>query len=102
MWVITFLTTEAITRKPQTWKEVFRECGMQGLEATEELTLNTLWDAGVSEYRTRIEEISYKAEKQWGIEKKLNELVERLKEVRVEFMSYGKSGTHVLKSVDEV
>ena len=100
MWLVELLTTEAITKKPQVWREIFKECEVSDLEVNEELSLQSLLENGMANFQEKIEEISKRAEKQWNIEKKLNELVEKIKEVRAEFIAY--STTYVLKSIDEL
>jgi dynein heavy chain len=54
------------------------------------------------EHREIIEDISRRADKQWGIEKKLNEIVEKLKDQKVDMMAFKHTGTYVLKSLEEV
>jgi dynein heavy chain len=66
----------------------------------EELNLLQLWEADILHHRTAIEDISMRATKQWALEKKLNELVDRLKVLKVEFLPQYE--TWVLKSIDEV
>jgi peptidyl-tRNA hydrolase len=46
MWLIELLTTEAMTKKPATWKEIFRECGVTEIES-EEMTFQGLLDVGM-------------------------------------------------------
>jgi dynein heavy chain len=58
-------------------------------------------DMGLANYREQIEEISKKAEKQWSLEKKLNGIVEILKNLKVDSLRYKNTGTFVLKGVDE-
>lgn len=54
------------------------------------------------DHKETIEEISRRADKQWNIEKKLNEIVEKLKEQKIESIPFKATGTYVLKSLDEV
>jgi len=51
-----------------------------------------------------IEEVSRKAEKQYQIEKKLKEMEETVKALKLDIMDYTKSkrATYVLKGVDEI
>ena len=51
-----------------------------------------------------IEEVSRKAEKQYQIEKKLKEMEETVKVIKLDITEYTKSKkhTHVLKGVDEI
>lgn len=46
MWLIELLTTEAMAKKPATWKEIFRECNVAEIEH-EEMTFQGLLDAGM-------------------------------------------------------
>ena len=50
MWLVELLTTEAITKKPQVWREIFKECEVLDLEVNEELTLQSLLDNGMAGY----------------------------------------------------
>ena len=59
-------------------------------------------DSGLGEHREIIEDVSRRADKQWQIEKKLNEITEKLKDQKVEMMAFKNTGTYVLKSLDEV
>lgn len=62
MWLVELLTTEAMQKKPQTWKEIFRECQIQEIE-NDEMTFQTLLDAGMQQFRDKIDEISKRADK---------------------------------------
>jgi dynein heavy chain len=101
LWVIDLLTTEALIKKPIYWKDVAKECEIEKLEHGDELTLQLLVDSGIMDHREGIEDISRKAEKQYGLEKKLNEMVDKLKDLRVELMKYKGTGTYVLKGFDD-
>jgi dynein heavy chain len=46
--------------------------------------------------------VSKRAEKQHTIEKKLKEIEDKVKLLRLELMKYKKTGTYVLKGVDEI
>lgn len=46
------------------------------LEPNDELTLKVILDLGLDQFREEIEDISKKAEKQWGLEKKLNSIID--------------------------
>jgi dynein heavy chain len=50
MWLVELLTTEAITKKPQVWREVFKECEVSDLDVNEELTLQSLLDNRMAEF----------------------------------------------------
>ena len=81
MWLIELLTIEVMIKKPGYWKEISNECGLpQEIEPNDELSLTTLIEMQLMDHREKIEEISKKADKQYQIEKMLNEMSERLKE----------------------
>jgi len=50
--------------------------------------------------RDNVEEISRRVEKQWNIEKKLIEMTEKMRDVRIEVSPY--KNTYVFKSVEDV
>ena len=102
LWLIELLTTEAMIKKPAHWKEIFKECEIQSIEPNDEMSLQILVELKLGSYRSIIEDISKKAEKQWNIEKKLNEITEKMKDVKLDIMVYKNTGTQVLKSLDEV
>lgn len=56
----------------------------------------------MEKYRLPIEDICSKADKQYQLEKKLNEMTERLKEKKLEFTPYKDTGMHLVKSVDDI
>lgn len=70
---------------------------------TEDVTFNALLKI-VGGFRDVVEEVSRKAEKQYQIEKKLKEMEETVKVIKLEIIPYTKSKreTFVLKSIDDV
>jgi dynein heavy chain len=100
MWVIELLTTEAMVKKPAYWKEVFKECKFSFDAVNDEMSFIKLIKNGVLEHRGIIEELSKKADKQWGMEKKLMDIVEKLKELKLELFPY--KATYTLKGIDEL
>lgn len=101
MWVIEFLTTDAMIKKPIYWREVFHQCNIKTIETvSDEMTFRKLIENKILDYRSTIEELSRKAEKQWGMEKKLMEIIEKLKELKLDIFPY--KGTYILKGMDEV
>ena len=50
MWLVELLTTEAITKKPQVWREIFKECEVSDLEVNEELSLQSLLENGMANF----------------------------------------------------
>ena len=83
LWIIELLTTEAILKKPQVWKDIFKESNSPEIAPTDDMNLNVLIEAGIMNIKEKVEEISKLTEKQWAIEKKLNEIVEKTKEIRL-------------------
>jgi dynein heavy chain len=66
------------------------------------MSLTKLLEANLHKFREIIEEVSKKAEKQYAIERKLKELEDKIKELKIELTAFKKTGTHVLKGMDEV
>lgn len=64
LWMIELLTTEAMVKKTHHWKDIFKECEItQEIEPNDEMSLQTLVDAGLEKFREIIEEISRRADK---------------------------------------
>ncbi|KAL4494234.1 hypothetical protein ABPG73_018753, partial [Tetrahymena malaccensis] len=108
LWIFELLTTEAMRnlKKPmvqQHWAEIFERCNVQGKQMTEDMTFIQLL-AVLNPIKDVIEEVSRKAEKQYQIEKKLKEMEETVKVIKLDIMEYTKSKRHtfVLKGVDEI
>ena len=89
-------------KKPAYWKDVFKETGLNSIEINDALTFQTLTEVGFLNKREQIEEITRRIEKQWNIEKKLNEIVEKLKEIKLEIVPDKKSGSFLLSHMDDV
>lgn len=101
MWIIEFLTTEAMTKKMSYWKDVFKACQIEDIEqANDDMTLKLLIEKNIRDFRPQVEEQSKKADKQWGIEKKLNDIIDKLKDVVLEINPY--KDTFALKGVDDL
>ena len=66
------------------------------------MTFENLIDLGLEKFKEKIEEVSKKAEKQYNIEKKLNETVDKFKELHLEVINYKDTGSSVLKNVEEI
>ena len=85
MPLIELMTTEAMLRKKDNnliyWKEVFVACGLDE-EPKEDTTLDEMVNMGLldKEKMEKIEEISRTAEKQWALETKLNEMIEKIRQ----------------------
>lgn len=100
MWVIELLTTEAMVKKPAYWKEVFKECKFSFEAVNDEMSFIKLIENNVLEHRGIIEELSKKADKQWGMEKKLLDIIDKLKEIKLELFPY--KSTYTLRGIDEL
>ncbi len=90
LWIVECLTNEAVLKKPSIWKDIFRECELSYIEPNNEMTLMILIDHGISGYREKIEEITKRVEKQWNFEKKLVEMQEKLRSIKLEVNIYFK------------
>jgi hypothetical protein len=64
------------------------------------MSLKMLTDLGMFNFREAIEEISKRVEKQYSLEKKMNEMIDNLKEIKLGIMKY--KSTYVLQSLDEI
>lgn len=102
LWLIEYLTNEAVLKKPSIWRDIFRECELNYIEPNNEMTLLGLIDHGLGGCKEKIEEITKRVEKQWNFEKKLNEIQEKMKGIRVEVISYKKTNTYIIKGYDEL
>lgn len=66
------------------------------------MSFNQLIAKEILSQRDIIEELSRKIEKCWNMEKKLNEMIDKMREVHIELAPYKNSGTYVFKSLEEV
>lgn len=102
LWLVELLTTEAMIKKPAYWKDVFKEIQMQSFEVSDDLSFTKLKESGFLKFKEQIEEVTRRVEKQWNIEKKLNEIVEKLKEIKMDVVADKKSGSFLLAHMDDV
>ncbi len=78
-----------IKRPQQYFKDLFRECQLPiTIEPNDEMSWQQLIDAGMLGMRIQIENRSKLAEKEWNIEKKLNETLEKFRELHLEVLKY--------------
>jgi len=63
------------------------------------LSLDKLTSFKFTSHREIIEEVSKKAEKQWGIEKRIKEMEDKIKTVELDIQPY--KGTFILKGVED-
>ncbi|CAD8161959.1 unnamed protein product [Paramecium pentaurelia] len=82
MWLIEFLNCEAIQKKPKIWDEIYAICGYLG----DDITLNQLLEHNYLQFKIQIEDISKKATYSYDIEKRLNAVVDKCKEIKIEFI----------------
>lgn len=64
------------------------------------MTLKLLIEKNIRDYRAQVEEQSKKADKQWGIEKKLNDIIDKLKDIQLDINPY--KDTFALRGVDDL
>ena len=102
LWLVELLTSEAMIKKPAYWKDVFKEIQMTAFEVNDELSFAKLKESGFLKFKEQIEEVTKRVEKQWNIEKKLNEIVEKLKEIKLDVVPDKKSGSFLLAHMDDV
>ena len=102
LWLVELLTSEAMIKKPAYWKEVFKETGLAAMETNDDMSFQKLIDSGFLKFKEQIEDVTRRVEKQWNIEKKLNEIVEKLKEIKLDVMPDKKSGSFLLAHMDDV
>jgi len=88
MWIIELLATEVMVKKPIYLKEVFQKCEIVPIEPNDDMSLKMLIDHGMMEKKEEIEEVAKRVEKQWAIEKKMNEMIDQLKEIKLLIMPY--------------
>jgi len=88
MWIIELLATEVMVKKPIYLKEVFQKCEIVPIEPNDDMSLKMLIDHGMMEKKEEIEEVAKRVEKQWAIEKKMNEMIDQVKEIKLLIMPY--------------
>lgn len=100
LWIIELLTTEVMVKKPIYWKDVFSRCDIAPIEPNDDMSLKMLIDMGMMQKAEEIEEVAKRVEKQWALEKKMNEMIDQLKEIKLNIIPY--KTTFVLQSLDEI
>lgn len=73
---------------------------MNSIEPNDDMTLKLLVDLGMLEKKQIIEEFSSRVEKQYVLEKKLNEMVDRLKSIKVFISKY--KNYNIIEKVDDI
>ena len=76
LWIIELLTTEVMVKKPMYWKDVFERCEIAFVEPNDDMNLKMLIDIGMMKKQEEIEEVAKKVEKQWALEKKMNDMID--------------------------
>lgn len=102
LWLIELLTLEAMLKRPQNFKEMFNSCEMPNLEMNDDITLQQLLELGLHQNRQTIEEVCRRAEKQYTIEKKLNETFDKFRDLHFDIIPYKNTGSFVLKNVEDI
>ncbi|EAR87528.2 hypothetical protein TTHERM_00069350 (macronuclear) [Tetrahymena thermophila SB210] len=87
-WMIEYLTTEAMIKKPQFFKDLFRECNLPMIEPNEDMSLKALIDVDLIHFRDQIRECSERADNVFNTEKQLQQIQDRLKETLLELIEY--------------
>lgn len=65
-----------MVKKPNYWKDVFDRCEIPYVEPNDDMTLKMLIDIGMMKKQEEIEEVAKKVEKQWVLEKKMNDMID--------------------------
>ena len=102
LWLIEFLTVEAMIKRPSHFEELFKQCGLPIIKPNDEMSLMVLVDAQLDQQRTIIEEVSRTAEKEWNLEKKLNEVYDKFKDLQLEIIPYKQTGSFVLRNAEDI
>jgi dynein heavy chain len=100
MWVVELLTIEVMVKKPHQWKDFFAKIEKPGVEPNDDMTLRTLLEMDIFAKREQVEEFSRRVDKIYSLEKKINEMVEALRAIKVGIVAY--KSTHVLASLEEI
>ncbi|KAL4466059.1 hypothetical protein ABPG74_004296 [Tetrahymena malaccensis] len=87
-WMIEYLTTEAMIKKPQFFKDLFRECNLPMIEPNEDMSLKALIDVDLIHFRDQIRECSERADNVFNTEKQLQQIQDRLKETLLDLVEY--------------
>ena len=80
--------------------ELFQKCDKDVDMLGVDYTFRYLQDQGMLNQQIRIEEFSKRVERQYALEKKYNEMLENLKQIRVNTLKYKK--TFILASIDDL
>ncbi|CAD8132456.1 unnamed protein product [Paramecium pentaurelia] len=100
LWVVEALAIEAFTKKPQFWRELFRECKISNFDPKDDFPFFVLLNRGILNYKEQVIQISIRAEKGWNIEKRLQEMHDKLSQVVLEVSPYRE--TFIFKNLDEI
>ncbi|CAD8044294.1 unnamed protein product [Paramecium primaurelia] len=100
IWIVESLAIEAYKRKPIFWKDLFRECSFPQLENKEEITISNLLKKGILNYKDIVLKLSSQAEKSWSVEKRLNEMFDKLSIIELELQVY--KDTFIFKNYEDV
>ncbi|KAL4485806.1 hypothetical protein ABPG72_012346 [Tetrahymena utriculariae] len=87
-WIIEYLTTEAMIKKPQFFKDLFRECNLPMIEPNEDMSLKALIDVDLIHFRDQIRECSERADNVFNTEKQLQQIQDKLKETLLDLVEY--------------
>lgn len=87
-WIIENLTIEAMIKRPHHLIELFKSCGLPPFKPNQDLTFQQLLNMNLQDHKKKVEEISRKAEKEWNLERKLLEVYDNFKEIKLDLKSY--------------
>ncbi|CAD8045721.1 unnamed protein product [Paramecium sonneborni] len=100
LWVVETLAIEAFTKKPVLWRELFKECRIQNFDPKEDFSLQSLIQRGILNVKEQVVQLSQKVEKGWNIEKRLNEMYDKLVIIEIELQEFRE--TFIQKNYEEV
>jgi len=97
--VIRSLASKAL--KERHWEEISDKLG-EHIEPDDELTLQHLLELKVDDHIEEIQEVCVAAEKQYGLEKALEAMIQEWKEIEFIVKPYKETGTSVVGGVDDI
>ncbi|CAK86503.1 unnamed protein product (macronuclear) [Paramecium tetraurelia] len=100
IWIIEALVIEAFQKKPSFWRDLFRECHIANFDPKEDFPLQILITRGILNVKEQVLAVSQRAEKGWNIEKRLNEMQDKLSVIVIEIVPY--KDTYIFKNYEEV
>jgi dynein heavy chain len=93
------LSIEVMIKKPNYWNDLFQIC-KKDYSLILKLNFKTLEEIGMLQQQNEIQEFSKKVEKYYILEKKYNELLENMKNIKIPTVIYKKN--YILGPIDDV